>query len=302
VPDLTMNSLKPGQLLRIHGIVMAILQLRLAGRDVKADRASNGCANRFTLFPCIGGTRFSAALRRGFHSPMWPSQSAAAKKVRTYNPLLYFSDYFSFVGRDTAGWVHFAIDNNRGHAGEIYQADHFIVMHDEQSGWVQLVGSEHYENAERQLERIPDSTYFVFRGALASGLIMQSAINDMRMSVGPLPQVLYRENSDGIFWLGGSPATLTWKQRTLKGRAIVEYLQRHNCFVADFTANWRNFNALYLMTDRNSDVYMHYHEREGGSDLNGKIVGFASWGTPAPIADIEFYIARTEPADGEKYS
>jgi hypothetical protein len=76
------------------------------------------------------------------------------------------------------------------------------------------------------------------------------------------------------------------KDRTLKGRVIVEYLQRHNWnrFVADFAANWRNFNGLYLMTDGDADFYMHYHERDGGSDLYGRIVGFASWGTPAPMS------------------
>lgn len=239
----------------------------------------------------------------GIQNRLWPGRGAADTKGAAHDPLLYFSDYFSFVGRDSAGWVHFAIDNNRGRAGDAYQADHFIVMHDQQSGWVQLKGSQHYENAEKQLERIPDSPYFKFNGSPASGTAMQSAANDLRMDVGPLPKVLYRENADGIFWLGGAPATLVWNKRTLKGRVIIEYLQRHNWnrFVADFTANWRNFNGLYLMTDGNADFYMHYHELEGGSDLNGKIVGFASWRRPAPIADIDFSVLRSVSADGGKY-
>ncbi len=55
------------------------------------------------------------------------------------------------------------------------------------------------------------------------------------------------------------------------------------------------------MTDGNADFYMHYHELEGGSDLNGKIVGFASWRTPVPIADIDFSVLRSVSADGGKY-
>lgn len=218
-------------------------------------------------------------------------------------PLLYYSDYFSFAGRDGNGWVYFAIDNNRGRSGDMYQADHFITMYDEKTGWVEVAGSQHYDNTEKLLERIPDSRFFSFRGSLQTGTTMLSPINDMSMIVGPLPQVLYRENADGIFWLGGAPATLVWRNRRLEGRVIVEYLQRHNWnrFTADFTANWRNFNGLYLLTNTGADFYVHYHERHGGSDLTGKIVGFASWGTAAPITGIDFKVTRSEPADGGKY-
>jgi hypothetical protein len=229
---------------------------------------------------------------------------ALASDANQRDPLLYFSDYFSFVGRDDEGWVHFAIDNNRGRAGDSYQADHFIVMHDERSGWVSLQGSQHYENNEKTLEKIPDSTHFQFRGSPGSGTTMQSATNDLHMEVEPVPKTLYRENADGIFWVGASPATLSWNKRRLEGRVIVEYLQRHNWnrFVADFAAHWRNFNGLYLMTDAGHDFYMHYHERIGGSDLNGRLVGFASWATPAPISDLDFRVLRSEPADGGKYN
>jgi hypothetical protein len=229
--------------------------------------------------------------------------SVLAREAREVDPLLYFSDYFSFVGRDSEGWVHFAIDNNRGRAGETYQADHFIVMHDERTGWVPLVGSAHYENHEKKLEQIPDSAHFSFRGSLEHGTIMRSASNELVMDVGPVPRVLYRENSDGIFWLGGARASLTWKKRRLEGRVIVEYLQRHNWnrFVADFAANWRNFNGLYLMIGDVADLYVHHHEREGGSDLTGRLVGFASWGVPAALDRMDFKVVRTEAADGGQY-
>jgi hypothetical protein len=176
-------------------------------------------------------------------------------------------------------------------------------MYDEKEGWVDLEGSQHYENSDELLERIPDSAFFQFRGSFEAGTTMLSAVNAVMMTVGPLPRVLHRENADGIFWVGGAPATLEWKGRRLQGRVLAEYLQRHNWnrFTADFTANWRNFNGLYLMTDADADFYMHYHEREGGSDLTGRLVGLASWGTPAPIAHIDFRIIESEPADGGKY-
>ena len=48
--------------------------------------------------------------------------------------LLYVSDYFSFVGEDADGRVTFALDNNRGRDGESWQAEHFVVLHDEGEG------------------------------------------------------------------------------------------------------------------------------------------------------------------------
>jgi hypothetical protein len=166
----------------------------------------------------------------GIQSPLWSGRGAADTKGGTHDPLLYFSDYFFFVGRDGAGWVHFAIDNNRGRAGETYQADHFIVMHDEQSGWVQLKGGQHYDNAEKQLERIPESPYFKFGGSHASGTTLQSTTNDLRMDVGPIPKVLYRENADCIFWLGGAPATLVWNKRTVR-RVGLSFLFDRPCAI-----------------------------------------------------------------------
>jgi hypothetical protein len=43
--------------------------------------------------------------------------------------LAYHCDYFPFVGRDSIGFVAFALDNNRGVDGTDYQAEHFGVLH-----------------------------------------------------------------------------------------------------------------------------------------------------------------------------
>ena len=73
------------------------------------------------------------------------------------SPLLYVSDYISFVGQDSQGKVAFAIDNGRGRDGEAYQAQHFLVLHDENTGWVRLDGNSRYENGGKGLKTIPAS-------------------------------------------------------------------------------------------------------------------------------------------------
>jgi hypothetical protein len=230
----------------------------------------------------------------------WRQATAAGQGA----PLLYFSDYYSFVGRDEQGFVYLAHDNNRGRDGDAYQADHWIAMYDEATGWIDVKGSAHYPNTARLLERIPASEHFVFTGTPETGVAMTGATNDMILRVSPLPKTLYRENEDGIFWVGGAPATLEWKGRKLMGRVLFEYLQRHNWnrFTGNFETNWKNFNGLYLMTDKGADFYAHYHEREGGTDLNGKLVGLASWGEPAPVSDLDFKIAGTAPSSSGRFA
>jgi len=60
--------------------------------------------------------------------------------------LIYVSDYFSFVGADQHGRVAFALDNNRGRDGEAFQAEHFVVLHDEHEGWTDIAGNGPYDN------------------------------------------------------------------------------------------------------------------------------------------------------------
>ncbi|UCD78892.1 MAG: hypothetical protein JSW26_26405 [Desulfobacterales bacterium] len=85
---------------------------------------------------------------------MAPVSASALEK------LAYYSDYFSFIGRDANGFVAFALDNNRGVDGSEYQAEHFGVLYDEKSGWVKLLGIGGYENVHRKLKQIPNSPHF----------------------------------------------------------------------------------------------------------------------------------------------
>ena len=76
-----------------------------------------------------------------------PVNSSAAQH------LAYYSDYFSFIGRDASGYVAFALDNNRGVDGPDYQAEHFGVMYDQKAGWVPLSGAGDYANTQGLPER-----------------------------------------------------------------------------------------------------------------------------------------------------
>src|SRR5258708_26897846 len=94
------------------------------------------------------------------------------KLVETSN-LVYVSDYFSFVGSDAQGHVAFAIDNNRGRDGENYQAEHFLVLHDDNKGWIDIKGKGFYDNTQKQLYEIPTSPFFQFTGNAQSGFIIK---------------------------------------------------------------------------------------------------------------------------------
>src|SRR5437660_12514124 len=83
--------------------------------------------------------------------------------------LMYVSDYFSFVGADQHGRVAFALDNNRGRDGEAFQAEHFVVLHDEHNGWMDVAGNGAYDNLTKELDRIPDSPFFQFAGEPDTG-------------------------------------------------------------------------------------------------------------------------------------
>jgi hypothetical protein len=237
--------------------------------------------------------RFLETAVTGAAMAQWPALASAD----TRQPQLYYSDYFSFVGRDERGFVYLAHDNNRGRTGDDYHADHWIALYDEATGWIDVKGAAHYPNPGKVLETIPDSQFFQFKGSSTGGIELASAANTMHWKIGALSPVLKRENADGIFWIGAAPSTLVWQGRTLQGRVLFEYLQRHNWnrFTAGFGGGgFQNFNGLYLMSeDGRHDFYMHAHERKGGSDLTGRLVGCATWGTPAPVDNLEFKITES---------
>lgn len=191
--------------------------------------------------------------------------------------LVYVSDYFSFVGVDSQGRIAFALDNNRGRDGDTFQAEHFVILHDERLGWVDLAGNGPYENTRKELLRIPDSPSFQFEGTPETGLTITSAQNRLILRVDPIPERHRRTAGNSTIWMGSTPAVLTWQGRTVRGRVIYESLimPDFNRLIRTYFGLWKEFQGLYLLVDRAGDLYLHTQQSEWLAPLAGQLVGFA---------------------------
>jgi len=191
--------------------------------------------------------------------------------------LIYVSDYFSFVGADQHGRVAFALDNNRGRDGEAFQAEHFVVLHDEQDGWMDVAGNGPYDNLKKELDRIPDSPFFQFTGAPEAGLTISSTQNQLTLRIDPIPLRHQRTEDNSRLWMGSASAVLTWQGRTLRGRVIYEHLAMldFNRLTRTYFGLWNEFQGLYLLLDGTGDVYLHSQQSERLEPVSGKLVGFA---------------------------
>jgi len=190
--------------------------------------------------------------------------------------LVYVSDYFSFVGEDAQGRVAFALDNNRGRDGESWQAEHFVVLHDEQEGWVSLQGSGSYDNSTHQLETIPPSTFFHIEGMPQTGMLINSTPNNLTLSIKPIPIRLAKEHEGGRYWLGSTAGELQWNGRTLQGRVIYEYfmMPEFNRLSRTYWGLWKHFQGLYLVIEGLGDLYVHSQESDMMAPLVGTVSGF----------------------------
>jgi len=190
--------------------------------------------------------------------------------------LEYYSDYFSFVGEDSNGKVMFAIDNNRGQDGQTWQADHFLVLHDEQLGWQHIEGNGLYENKDAELKEIPDSQFFQFSGSAATGITLSSEVNEIKLSVEPIQT--HWKNKKGLsqMTLGSSSAVLNWKGRKISGRVIHEflYLPGFNRLSRKYFGVFKDFHGIYAMTENKGDFYFHSQKNKVLMPLIGEIVGF----------------------------
>lgn len=206
-----------------------------------------------------------------------PVNSSAKEK------LAYYSDYFSFIGRDGMGYVAFALDNNRGVDGADYQAEHFVVMYDQQSGWIPLSGTGDYDNIKGQLERIPDSAAFKFEGEPETGITIHSKINGLVLKIDPLVTRLEATRNNRIQHWGSAKAVLSWKGRAIPGRVIYEYLVIHgwNRLSRTYAGTWNNFQGFYLALDRGDpekwrDLYLR-SEGKGNSRRTRGFVTADDW-------------------------
>jgi len=190
--------------------------------------------------------------------------------------LLYVSDYVSFIGEDAQGHVAFALDNNRGRDGDSWQAEHFVVLHDEHQGWVSLEGTGAYENSTHELQTIPPSSFFQIEGMPQTGLSIKSTPNNLTLSIEPIPIRFAREHEGGRYWLGSAAAVLQWQDRTLKGRVIYEYfmMPEFNRLSRTYWGLWKHFQGLYLVVQGLGDLYVHSQESDMMAPLVGTVSGF----------------------------
>lgn len=222
--------------------------------------------------------------------------------VSAQTAISYYSDYFSFVGRDNKGLVAFAIDNNRGRYGDTYQADHFIEYFDETDGYRRIKGDGRYQNTSRQVEQIPPSFNWRSSGTPAQGISLMSVTNALKLITRPLTPIYRNEDSTGEFWVSAAGATLITGARIIYGRVIYEFIRFNdqNRFVGIRKGRWDNFNGLYMLVDKDSDLY--FHHREGmGNPLSEPRAGFATWKGPAKISDLEPEVTSSEKAENGEF-
>jgi hypothetical protein len=191
--------------------------------------------------------------------------------------LSYYSDYFSFTGRDAIGFVAFALDTNRGVDGPAYQAEHFGVLYDQKSGWVKLVGMGEYNNSQGALEQIPDSPQFSFEGQADTGLTIRSKENFLFLKIEPLIVQLRESDGNRIQNWGVAKAELHWKGREISGRVIYEGLVHHNWnrLTRTYTNTWDNFQGFYLALELGPpDTWRDLYLRSEGEGVNRRTKGF----------------------------
>jgi hypothetical protein len=215
--------------------------------------------------------------------------------------LIYVSDYFSFVGADSQGRVAFALDNNRGRDGDAFQAEHFVVLHDQHKGWMDVAGNGSYDNPKKELVRIPDSRFFQFEGTPEAGLTVISGTNQLILRIDPIPERHRKTSGQSTIWMGSAPAVLTWQERTIPGRVIYENLimPDFNRLRRTYIGLWKEFQGLYLSLDGTGDVYMHSQQSERIAPLVGKLIGFMVLNEQTDVFDdLDITILKREFAFG----
>lgn len=199
----------------------------------------------------------------------------SAEELQTQK-LAYYSDYFSFIGSDDRGRVAFALDNNRGRDGDSWQAEHFVVLHDEKAGWQTVSGSGLYYNVTRQLETIPNSPDFSFEGTASAGLRIRSGSNALQLRLAPEKVQIAEKRGLAEYRLGSAMATLIWKGRTLTGRVIHEYLflPAFNRLTRKYAGEFNDFHGIYASIENIGDLYIHTQKGAFFSPLIAKQEGF----------------------------
>jgi hypothetical protein len=230
-----------------------------------------------------------------------PSSTDQTLDAIPTSSLIYVSDYVSFIGQDSQGKVAFALDNSRGRDGETYQAQHFLVLHDEKTGWARLYGNSRYDNAGKELKAIPDSPFFQFRGAPRTGMTIVGESNRLMLNIEPIPLRTSRRHDGAAVWMGSAPAVLTWQGRTISGRVIYEYLMMpdFNRLTRTYWDLWKEYQGFYLKIGSDGDVYLHRQLSERLAPLMGLLDGFTAFdGATGSMKDLKVEVLDRELARG----
>ena len=215
--------------------------------------------------------------------------------------LEYYSDYFSFVGRDDQGMVAFALDNNRGRDQDQWQADHLAVLYEEGKGWRELSGNGKYENADQILETIPNSEHFSFEGQVTDGIVIKSEANGVELTIDPLTADYRKEKGLAKFDMGASAAKLTVEGREIQGRVIYErlYLPGFNRLSRHYLGVFKDFQGIYAAVEGAGDLYLHQQASTFLEPLVGRQSGFLiKDNTLTPIDNLEINSNRRQLAIG----
>ena len=169
----------------------------------------------------------------------------AVAKASPEERLTYYSDYFSFIGLDDRSRVAFALDTNRGQDGDEFQAEHFVVLHDETDGWQKPDGNGLFPNPDGRLASIPDSVHFRFTGLPGTGMVIESPANRLVLRIKPIPMVIDRQYLNDTYRMGSAPATLNWRDRSLRGRVVYEFVHfsNWNRLTRTYVGFWKNFHG-----------------------------------------------------------
>ncbi len=207
--------------------------------------------------------------------------------------LIYVSDYVAFVGQDSQGNVAFALDNSRGRDGEAYQAQHFLVLHDEKTGWVRLDGNNRYENAGKELKTIPDSPSFQFQGSPKTGMTIVGESNRLALKIDPISQRTSRQDHGAVMWMGSASAVLTWRDRVIPGRVVYEHLMMpdFNRLTRTYWDLWSEYQGFYLKIGTDGDVYFHRQHSKRLAPLMGVLDGWTAFsGATGSMKDLNIEV------------
>lgn len=223
-----------------------------------------------------------------------------AEELQTQK-LAYYSDYFSFIGSDARGRVAFALDNNRGRDGDSWQAEHFVALHDEKTGWQAVTGSGPYYNVTRQLETIPNSPDFSFEGTANTGLKIRSGSNVLELRIAPVKTRIAEKRGLAEYRLGSAEATLIWRERTLTGRVVHEYLfvPAYNRLTRKYAGEFSDFHGIYASIENVGDLYIHTQKSKFFSPLIARQEGFLFLnGQGYPLSWLNVSVRKTSFAPG----